>query len=668
MSINQLIAGGIQLPRFESPMNMMTQFAQLQSAREANELRKMQMAQMQRQQEQEMGLLAMSPTDLQADPTAALRFGKPGRETYSALLAGDRERRQAQLAEAQSIPKKIELMKFGLGAVNSPEQYASWREQTAKLLPGLAGVLPQEFTPETKRSMMLDADKMYERVFESIDRGNVREVLALNRYGGGAPETVATREVGARPQTPEQAEASRAAAEASRAQAGAATALATERTTSLTAPRPVEMRLGSRVAMVDMNPNSPTYQQEVLSRDVGAAPESETLLAQRRAATAASEAAGAASQARTTEIGARMSQAERAATAPKPVASNLGDRVVFFDMNPQSPTFGQRLTEAEVGAAPARAQTPEQQRLATAQAARVEGEVAGTLPARARAPEQQALDAARLESEKTRRELDVLRAETERLRQQGALPGDKLAQARIENDRRRLEQAEARDQLAERRLNLAQEQAARAADPDFQFSISNARARGTATAKSDQEARDTLPNAIAAAQRTLDNINDMVGRPEVKDAQGRVVQAATKPHPGFENVVGFTYLPGLRFVPGTAAADFDARFKQVQGQAFLQAYETLRGGGHITEAEGTKGTAAINRMGLAQSEREFITAARELQEVVEAGIKRARGRLNAASGTESTGRDSAGGGATPAPPPAAAPLPNIINFNDLRPR
>jgi hypothetical protein len=721
MAIMPQIAMGFQMPQIQLPNqgNMLMQVAQLESARQANELRRAQMAQLERAQEQENALLAMSPTDLQADPTAALRFGKPGRETYTALLAGERERRQAQLAEAQSIPKKIELMKFGLGAVNSPEQYASWREQTAKLLPGLAGVLPQEFTPETKRSMMLDADKLYKRVFESIDRGNVREVLALNEYGGGAPETVAVREVGARPQTPEQAEASRAAAEASRAQAGAATALATERATSLTAPRPVEMRLGNRVAMVDMNPNSPTYQQEVISRDVGAAPESETLLAQREAAIAASQAAGAASQARTAEIGARMSQAELAATAPKPVASNLGNRVVFFDMNPQSPTFGQRLTEAEVGAAPARPQTPEQQRLATAQAARLEGEVAGTLPARAqtpeqqrlaaaqaarlegevagtlparaqtseqqrlaaaqaarlegevagtlparaRTPEQQALDAARLESEKTRRDLDQLRLRTEQMRQEGTLPGDRLAQDRIANEQRRLEQAEARDRLAERRLNLAQEQAARAADPDFQFSISNARARGAATAKSDQEARDTLPNAIAAAQRTLDNINDMVGRPEVKDAQGRVVQPATKPHPGFENVVGFTYLPGLRFVPGTAAADFDARFKQVQGQAFLQAYEILRGGGHITEAEGTKGTAAINRMGLAQSEREFIAAARELQEVVEAGVKRARGRLNAASGTESTGRGSAGGGVAPAPAPTT---PRVVDFGDLR--
>lgn len=668
MAIMPQIAMGFQMPQIQLPNqgNMLMQVAQLESARQANELRRAQMMQLEREQEQENALLALSPTDLQNDPAAALRFGKRGRELYSALLAGDRERRQAQLAEAQAIPKKIELMRFGLGAVNSPEQYASWREQTAKLLPGLAGVLPQEFTPETKRSMLLDADKLYERVFESIDRGNVREVLALNRFGGGAPETVAVREVGARPQTPAQAEASRAAAEASRAQAGAAAALTTQRTTALTAPRPVALQLGNRVAMVDMNPNSPTYQQEVISRDVGAAPESETLLAQRQAAIAASQAAGTASQARTAEIGARMAQAERAATAPRPVPLNLGNRVGVFDMNPQSPTFGQRLTEAEVGAAPARAQTPEQQRLTTAQAARVEGEVAGTLPARPRTLEQQALDTARLESEKTRSELNRLRLETERMRQQGTLPGDKLAQDRIANEQRRLEQAEARDRLAERRLNLAQEQAARAADPEFQFSISNARARGAATAKSDQEARDTLPNAIAAAQRTLDNINDMVGRPAVKDAQGRVVQPATKPHPGFENVVGFTYLPGLRFVPGTAAADFDARFKQVQGQAFLQAYEILRGGGHITEAEGTKGTAAINRMGLAQSEREFITAARELQEVVEAGIKRARGRLNAVSGTESTGRGSAGGNAAPASAPA--PLPDVIDFQNLRPQ
>jgi hypothetical protein len=249
MAIMPQIAMGFQMPQIQLPNqgNMLMQVAQLESARQANELRRAQMMQLERAQEQENALLAMSPSDLQNDPAAALRFGKPGRELYSALLAGDRERRQAQLAEAQAIPKKIELMKFGLGAVNSPEQYASWREQTAKLLPGLAGVLPQEFTPETKRSMMLDADKLYERVFESIDRGNVREVLALNRFGGGAPETVATREVGARPQTPAQQQLTQAQTERLRMEMAG------------TLPRAEQQRLAPNIQTI-ADPTDPSQQ------------------------------------------------------------------------------------------------------------------------------------------------------------------------------------------------------------------------------------------------------------------------------------------------------------------------------------------------------------------------------------------------------------------------
>jgi hypothetical protein len=249
MAIQPQIAMGFQMPQFQLPNqgNMLMQVAQLESSRQANELRRAQMAQLERAQEQENALLAMSPTDLQADPTAALRFGKPGRETYSALLAGERERRQAQLAEAQAIPKKIELMKFGLGSVNSPEQYASWREQTAKLLPGLAGVLPQEFTPDTKRSMMLDADKLYERVFESIDRGNVREVLALSRYGGGAPETVAVREIGARPQTPVQQQLTQAQTERLRMEMAG------------TLPRAEQQRLAPSIQII-ADPTDPSQQ------------------------------------------------------------------------------------------------------------------------------------------------------------------------------------------------------------------------------------------------------------------------------------------------------------------------------------------------------------------------------------------------------------------------
>jgi hypothetical protein len=65
MAINQLIAAGIQQPRFESPLNMMAQFAQLQQAQQANALNQMRMQQMERQLAEEealrMGVQRLGP-------------------------------------------------------------------------------------------------------------------------------------------------------------------------------------------------------------------------------------------------------------------------------------------------------------------------------------------------------------------------------------------------------------------------------------------------------------------------------------------------------------------------------------------------------------------------------------------------------------------------------
>ena len=63
------------------------------------------------------------------------------------------------------------------------------------------------------------------------------------------------------------------------------------------------------------------------------------------------------------------------------------------------------------------------------------------------------------------------------------------------------------------------------------------------------------------------------------------------------------------------------------------AFETLRGGGAITEKEGAKATAAKNRMSLAQDEKSFIAAAREYQDVLREGIKRAQARLQGGAPT-----------------------------------
>ena len=104
-------------------------------------------------------------------------------------------------------------------------------------------------------------------------------------------------------------------------------------------------------------------------------------------------------------------------------------------------------------------------------------------------------------------------------------------------------------------------------------------------------------------------------------------------HPGFEVSVGSQLGPSMGFglfkepVRGTDAAGWFARFKEVQGQSFLQAIENLRGMGALSNLEGETATKAIQRMNVSMSEDEFKAAAKDFQEIIQRGIDRNRVKL-----------------------------------------
>ena len=126
---------------------------------------------------------------------------------------------------------------------------------------------------------------------------------------------------------------------------------------------------------------------------------------------------------------------------------------------------------------------------------------------------------------------------------------------------------------------------------------------------------EKLSPAISQANDALKLIDRMVGTPDGK----------VKPASGFKGAVGAGM--GLRFIPGTSEADFQAMNDQITGGAFLQAFNDLKGGGAITEKEGEKATSAITRMKLSLSEKEYITAAREFQEVLRRGVENAQRKI-----------------------------------------
>jgi hypothetical protein len=193
----------------------------------------------------------------------------------------------------------------------------------------------------------------------------------------------------------------------------------------------------------------------------------------------------------------------------------------------------------------------------------------------------------------------------------------------------------------ERDLTLAENQAA-------------AKARGKKLAENKVEAERALPGAIATAEQTLTLIDEMIGDARVsKDGKKwEVPKGGRDPAEGFTDYVGLGF-PGERFLEGSDAASYERRQLQIEGKTFLEAFESLRGGGAITEVEGAKGQQAISRMNKAQSEVEYVKAARELQEVVRKGVERARTKAGVAPG---------GGGGTA----GGASNPRLLSDDELR--
>lgn len=190
-------------------------------------------------------------------------------------------------------------------------------------------------------------------------------------------------------------------------------------------------------------------------------------------------------------------------------------------------------------------------------------------------------------------------------------------------------------------------------DPELQGRIAQAKEFGSQLGKNQQAAQAALPTAIETANEGIRLIDEMVGKREIKDASGKVIQKGTKPHPGFSSYVGATLVPGMRFVEGSDTASFDVRQKQIEGRAFLEAFNALKGGGSITEKEGEKGTAAIMRMNKASSEKEYVAAARELQDILGKGVERARAKAGGAT-------------AVPSAAPTAPAASGVIDFNSLK--
>lgn len=130
--------------------------------------------------------------------------------------------------------------------------------------------------------------------------------------------------------------------------------------------------------------------------------------------------------------------------------------------------------------------------------------------------------------------------------------------------------------------------------PSQKKAVAKAKKEGTIEAEAQTTAKIDLPKVKSNA------------------AHLKSVVRSALDHAGFKSVVGMpSFGKGFQFLGGTPEAGFRTIHKQITGKTFLQVYETLKGGGQITEVEGEKATAALQRLDTALREKEYIKAAEE---------------------------------------------------------
>ena len=163
-------------------------------------------------------------------------------------------------------------------------------------------------------------------------------------------------------------------------------------------------------------------------------------------------------------------------------------------------------------------------------------------------------------------------------------------------------------------------------------------------AKSQIQSTNGMQTLIDGAQTKLDLINRIRTSPALDSVTG-LVQGSVDPR-----------------ALGQDGADLAALIDQLRSQAFLQAFESLRGGGAITEIEGQKATDAIANLSRVQSKEAFLAQLATLENTLLRGINNAYAKSSGyyggiGGGSQPPAFTPGQPSAVPAPAPAAAPAP-----------
>lgn len=149
-------------------------------------------------------------------------------------------------------------------------------------------------------------------------------------------------------------------------------------------------------------------------------------------------------------------------------------------------------------------------------------------------------------------------------------------------------------------------------DLNYKPAIAGASTFQSEAAKTDVEAQEKARNIVSQAD-SIDNTLKLL-----------------ETHPGLPDITGakgggaiLSYVGKKEPIQGSNAAGAKALIDQVKGQQFLQAFESLKGGGQISEKEGEAATKALSAINTTTSEKDLVKNIKTLREIMQKAKNRA---------------------------------------------
>jgi hypothetical protein len=155
--IDPNIALGFKLPQLQDPLAAAARAQDIG----VNAL-KMQEYERGLAQENKLRELIASGADLNSPETIRQMYGispKMGAEFEKGRALIQKEKTAAAKSMADLEATYMKNARDSLGVVGDQNSYNAWREQTIKNFPGLANMIPPQYSPQTKVALMADANK-----------------------------------------------------------------------------------------------------------------------------------------------------------------------------------------------------------------------------------------------------------------------------------------------------------------------------------------------------------------------------------------------------------------------------------------------------------------------------------------------------------------------------